>query len=261
MILLRFATCKSRRTRRPIDPKPESELEAYRWRLRLDWCSRAPIALRAQLGGREVLGPSELMASKNSGSSVRFAVLVEKSGRPQVYTLWSEPDQDAEFMNAVKENRVITVFQPAVGTKRDYAKVGFHKERQASYLVFPKALSYAEGVKVIGIKYDLLASPPPAPAGEKSVADSASKSERPDKASQKRLRATVEPVPEAPEEDMPKALEHYRAVIRITVVREVQVELEAADVKGAKARAIDQIRAGLQEQGEVRLSVRSVQKL
>ena len=65
-------------------------------------------------------------------------------------------------MKAAKENRVVTVVQHNVGTKKDYGIVGFVKKKNASFLIFPQPISYASGTKVIGIKYDRIAEEKPA---------------------------------------------------------------------------------------------------
>src|SRR3954470_16755377 len=93
----------------------------------------------------------------NKGKSMRFDILLEKSGKPELATLWGEPEKDPAFMRAVKENRVVTVCQQNVGTKKDYGLVGFFKEKNASFLIFPKRISLAPETKIIGIKYDKIA--------------------------------------------------------------------------------------------------------
>ncbi|MEA3208544.1 MAG: hypothetical protein QOE70_1601 [Chthoniobacter sp.] len=93
-------------------------------------------------------------------NTVRFSQVVSKSGKPEPYTLWANPKKDAEFQRNVKQHRVMTVHQETVGTKADYGEVGFKGDRQAQLLVFPKSLKPFEGKRVIGVKYDLLESPP-----------------------------------------------------------------------------------------------------
>ena len=98
-----------------------------------------------------------LMGAKGKNwSSVRFLNLVKDAGKPKQALLWSAPEKDSNFMKALRENRIVTVVQPNVGTKKDFGTVGFEKERNASYLVFPKKLPVPEGTKIIGIKYNLL---------------------------------------------------------------------------------------------------------
>ena len=50
-------------------------------------------------------------------------------------TLWTKPEQDRDFMRAGKENRVMTVIQHNVGTKKDFGLVGFFPKDKAALLV------------------------------------------------------------------------------------------------------------------------------
>jgi hypothetical protein len=86
--------------------------------------------------------------------TLRFAKLVEAAGQPHVLTLWTEPGKDSELQKAVRENRVLTVEQPPTGTKKDLGKIGFHRDANVSYLIFPKRLPKQSETKVVGIKYD-----------------------------------------------------------------------------------------------------------
>src|SRR5262249_18571187 len=97
----------------------------------------------------------------NEIKTVRFAKLVEESGRPELVTLWTAPEENREFMKAAKENRVVTVIHHNVGSKTDYGLVGFVKQLLANFLVFPKPLGYAAETKIVGIKYDQIAESAP----------------------------------------------------------------------------------------------------
>jgi len=88
--------------------------------------------------------------------NVRFGDLVKNSGRPTVHTLWTKPAGDKAFMQALKRNRVLTVVQDPTGKRKDYGEIGFHQQRGASFLVFPRPLPETSGVRVIGINYKLL---------------------------------------------------------------------------------------------------------
>jgi hypothetical protein len=104
--------------------------------------------------------------------SVRFAVLVKACGRPEPVTLWADPRKDKRFMTAVRQNRIMTVEQENVGVKKDVGIIGFIKERNASYFIFPKPLNAFTGKEVKGIKYDLVNQPAamePAGALKRSV--------------------------------------------------------------------------------------------
>jgi hypothetical protein len=95
--------------------------------------------------------------------TVRFSQIVEKSGKPDAYILWTDPKKDTEFQRALKQNRVMTVHQETVGAKADYGTVGFDKKKTGELLLFPKSLKRFEGKKVVGVKYDLLEKPAAAP--------------------------------------------------------------------------------------------------
>jgi hypothetical protein len=100
---------------------------------------------------------------------IRFSKLVQKGGKPEPMTLWTKPKDNPAFMNAINENRVVTVFQKPTGTKKDFGLVGFHQEQFATYLVFPKPLPKLGEVHVIGIKYDLLQEQPESQTARKKV--------------------------------------------------------------------------------------------
>jgi hypothetical protein len=93
--------------------------------------------------------------------AVRFAVLAETSGKPEVVTLWADPKKDESFMDFVKKRRVITVVQKPIGNKKDVGYIGFHPQPFAVFMVFPKPLKPRDGSQIIGIKYDLLATVDP----------------------------------------------------------------------------------------------------
>ena len=90
-----------------------------------------------------------------AAGTIRFTDLVEKSGRPDVVALWTDPKKNREFQKALRENRVLTVKQEPAGTKKDYGRIGFFQERGVSYLVFPKSLPRSDA-RVVGLKYELL---------------------------------------------------------------------------------------------------------
>jgi hypothetical protein len=90
--------------------------------------------------------------------TIRFLELVKKSGRPHSATLWTDPQHDTTFKKAIEENRVLTVKQETVGSKKDFGTVGFRREKNVSYLIFPKALPKSDS-RVVGIKYDMLEQP------------------------------------------------------------------------------------------------------
>jgi hypothetical protein len=88
--------------------------------------------------------------------TVRFRMIVEKSGAPEVYTLWQKPKADRNFQSLLKNNRVMTVRPTESGT--DFGEVGFHQKPGARLLAFPKSLKRFEGKRIIGIDWSLVKS-------------------------------------------------------------------------------------------------------
>jgi len=88
---------------------------------------------------------------------LRFRDLVTASGKPEIVSLWTKPEEDRVFMKAVKQNRVLTLIQPPATKHKVYAIVGFQK--QSSYLVFPNPLPVKQPLRVVGIKDELLSHP------------------------------------------------------------------------------------------------------
>lgn len=91
--------------------------------------------------------------------TARFKAVVEQCGAPEVVTLWQDPKDDKEFQRALRSERVMTVHQTVVGSKADFAEVGFAKSPGAVYLIFPKSLAAFRERRVIGIDYERLATP------------------------------------------------------------------------------------------------------
>lgn len=100
---------------------------------------------------------------------VRFTQVVAKSGEPEPYALWSAPEKDRHFQAALHAHRVMSVHQANVGSQKDFGEVGFSEAEKGVLLIFPKSLKSFEGLRVVGVKYDLLKEPPPfeAPAERK----------------------------------------------------------------------------------------------
>jgi hypothetical protein len=91
--------------------------------------------------------------------TLRFSELVKRHGAPEIKSLWTKPEEDASFMRAVKQGRVLTLFQEANSKHKDSGEIGYHQQPHAAYLVFPKPLDESKGVKVVGIKYELIREP------------------------------------------------------------------------------------------------------
>jgi hypothetical protein len=87
--------------------------------------------------------------------AARFSQVVEKSGRPEVYTLWQKPSADRHLQSQIKNNRVMTIQRSGTGT--EFGFVGFKERKGASYLVFPKSLKRFENKRIVGINWDVVA--------------------------------------------------------------------------------------------------------
>ena len=86
--------------------------------------------------------------------TVRFAMVVEKAGKPQPYTLWQKPAQDRHLQSEIKNNRVMTIQKSEAGS--EFGMVGFKEKKGASYLIFPKSLKRFENKRIVGINWDLV---------------------------------------------------------------------------------------------------------
>ena len=85
--------------------------------------------------------------------TIRFAIVVEKAGKPESYTLWQKPAQDRHLQSAIKNHRVMTILKSEAGS--EIGLVGFKEAKGASYLLFPKSLKRFENRRIVGINWDL----------------------------------------------------------------------------------------------------------
>jgi hypothetical protein len=88
--------------------------------------------------------------------TVRFALVVEKCGQPEVHTLWQKPKTDRHLQSLIKNCRLLTVQRGATAT--EFGVVGSTSRKAAIHLVFPKSLKCFEGKRIVGIKWDLVRS-------------------------------------------------------------------------------------------------------
>ena len=88
--------------------------------------------------------------------TTRFREVIEKCGKPEVYTLWQKPKTDRHFQSLIKNNRVMTVRPSDSGT--DFGVVGFHAGKNARFLAFPKSLKRFEGNRIVGLDWELVQS-------------------------------------------------------------------------------------------------------
>jgi hypothetical protein len=88
--------------------------------------------------------------------TARFRAVIEKCGKPDVYTLWQKPKTDRRFQSLLKNNRVMTIRSSETGT--DFGVVGFCQGNAARSLAFPKSLKHFEGERTVGIDWTLVQS-------------------------------------------------------------------------------------------------------
>ena len=86
--------------------------------------------------------------------TARFARVLEKAGKPEVYTLWQKPAQDRHLQSEIKNNRVMTIQKSEAGS--EFGMVRFKEYKGASYLIFPKSLKRFENKRIVGINWDLI---------------------------------------------------------------------------------------------------------
>ena len=86
--------------------------------------------------------------------TARFAQVVEKPGKPEVYTLWQKPAKDRHLQSEIKNNRVMTIQKSDAGS--EFGIVGFKEQKGAIYLIFPKSLKRYENKRIVGINWDLV---------------------------------------------------------------------------------------------------------
>jgi len=88
--------------------------------------------------------------------TARFAQVVEKCGKPEVYTLWQKPASDRHLQSQIKNYRVMTIQKSESET--EFGIVDFKERRGARYLVFSKSLKRFENKRIVGINWDLVKS-------------------------------------------------------------------------------------------------------
>ena len=166
--------------------------------------------------------------------TVRFASLVAAAGKPEVYLPLFDPGQDRDIMKAVKANRVLSVRQEPTSKHADYGVVGFDERKHTTYLIFPKALSRFAEARVVGIQYDVVGSSRMSTGIAPKLPKQKPRAKRLE-AAPKRVKAAA-PKPSAPEriEPQPKT---FRVHLRVTIVREKDVQVKAMTKAEAKKKA------------------------
>lgn len=160
-----------------------------------------------------------LPATLSKVKYIRFSELVKLAGKPEVITLWADPNKDRAFMQLVKQHRVVTIVQKPRGIKRDFGFIGFHPQPFAAFMVFPRRIVQNDGLQIIGIKYDLIESLAPHPV----------------KTFKPKILPKPKPVPKRPAE------KSYRVTIARTLIEEI--EISAVTMSDAKTKALEQAAA------------------
>ena len=86
--------------------------------------------------------------------TARFTQVIERCGKPQVYTLWQKPSIDRHLQSQLKNNRVMTILKSQSGT--DFGIVGLNENKDARYLIFPKSLKHFADQRIVGIDWALV---------------------------------------------------------------------------------------------------------
>ena len=86
--------------------------------------------------------------------AIRFSVVVESCGTPQVYTLWHPPKKDRQLQAQVRQVHIMTIQKSASGS--DFGCVGFIERKGALYLQFPKSLKRFADQRIVGVKWELV---------------------------------------------------------------------------------------------------------
>jgi hypothetical protein len=86
--------------------------------------------------------------------TARFSQIIERCGKPQVYTLWQRPSADRHLQSQIKNHRVMTILKSESGT--DFGLVGFKESKEARYVIFPKSLKRFSDKRIVGIDWSLI---------------------------------------------------------------------------------------------------------
>ena len=184
---------------------------------------------------------------------IRFTQLVKASGRPHPATLWvADPNKDPEFKKAIGENRILTIHHVNVGNKKESGEIGLQTGGAAGYLIFPKPLPMAEGTRLIGLKFDMLAEADvkdpvkikPAEAKPKTKPvkilkfpklekeEKEEEAEKPDE--------EIEPSAPKETEPRPKPLSRFKITVEYTASATREIEVEAKNAAEAIQSALEE---------------------
>jgi hypothetical protein len=189
--------------------------------------------------------------------SVRFQSVIDAAGQPEPHLLWVAPEKDKELQKAIREKRVLTVHQSAVGTRADHGTVGFEKTAQGQVLIFPRSLAKFEGKRVVAIRYDLYTHAPVTATAEKLKAERPKKKPKKphDKPAWSGLKIVEFPDPDAEREKAPETAARSRKKAPAPKARpspktkpepESDAPAELAEVKRKVRQAIKALEGGRQ---------------
>jgi hypothetical protein len=164
---------------------------------------------------------------------VRFTKIVEAAGRPAVVSLWTKPERDKNFTTAVRQSRVVSIKQETVGSAKDFGVVGFLREKNVSYLVFPNSLKEFEDRRIVGIKYDLIETSNPIGRIVKPEA-------APTPSRQRKSREWTSESEPATKRTPSKRGKGFTVTIRFNATANVLETVEASSKKAAKKLALKQ---------------------
>jgi hypothetical protein len=163
--------------------------------------------------------------------TVRFTKIVEAAGKPEPYTLWTDPARDSDFQKAIRQQRVMTVLRRH--GKPDAAVAGYLKNKNALYLLFPKSLEQFTQRRVVGLKYDLLTE---SKARGKPVKIVRRKPSPPPPRSQRATVVIRKPEPEQPTKA--KTVPTFRVQARVVATVDREVEVQATNQRQARVMAL-----------------------
>jgi hypothetical protein len=164
---------------------------------------------------------------------VRFAQLVKAAGKPHAATLWAkDPNADPEFKKAIAAHRILTVHNVNVGNKKDAGEIGFAAGPGNTFVIFPKPLPFAEGTKVIGLKFNMLEDQPV----QHPVRVKAARRKTPREPVEIKIfnppaneEATAKPKQKAEPAAKPK----FKVTVEFKAIESKEIEVQAATAAGA----------------------------
>lgn len=69
-------------------------------------------------------------------------------------------ETDADFQKALHADKIMSLSDDSHGAGTEFGTVGYDKKRKGQLLLFPRSLKAFEGMKIVGIKYDLFSEDP-----------------------------------------------------------------------------------------------------